>query len=121
MAESDRLVFSLQPVFNLFGNGDEMSMSFVVRKTAHFLEYAVLAMLGKEMTDAWLGDSRASWIAFAAIWILVPCADETIQLLVPGRTGQLRDVLIDMAGGLFGLLVLLLDRRRTPRGRRGSS
>ena len=42
--------------------------------------------------------------------------DEFHQLFVPGRSGQLKDVLIDTAGGALGLgllaLILYLKRRR---------
>ena len=40
--------------------------------------------------------------------LLTPVADESLQLLVEGRTGQLTDVLIDFSGVLTGMAVCLL-------------
>ena len=34
--------------------------------------------------------------------LLTALTDETIQLFVPGRSGELRDVWIDFAGGVLG-------------------
>ena len=42
---------------------------------------------------------------------LAPVADETIQMFTPGRSSLLTDVLIDLAGVLFGTLVMLVARR----------
>ena len=38
----------------------------------------------------------------------VASVDETIQLSVPGRTGQLSDVLLDTAGAVTGAAMVLL-------------
>ena len=35
-------------------------------------------------------------------------ADETVQLFVPGRSGQVTDVLLDSAGALAGIIFVLL-------------
>ena len=40
--------------------------------------------------------------------LLVPFVDETIQLFVPGRSGQISDVWLDMAGGAAGFLAAFL-------------
>ena len=113
-AESSHFVFLVRPLFNLFGNNDEVLMTFVIRKTAHFLEYAILVALGKRMVDARFEGSFASWMLLGAIWLFAPCIDEAIQLLTPGRSGQPTDVLIDMTGGLCGLLAYLLMQRSRP-------
>ena len=65
----------------------------VLRKCAHFAEYAVLGAL----TAAALLPGT-----FAAL------CDETIQLFVPGRSGQIADVWLDTAGYLTGALLTLL-------------
>lgn len=112
--ESSRFVFLVRPLFALFGNSDEQLMTFIIRKTAHFSEYAILALIGRRMAVAWLGRTHAAQFLSAAIWVVVPCIDECIQLFVPGRDGRITDVLIDMAGGLLGLYVARLLERRLP-------
>lgn len=105
-AESSRFVFLLKPLFNLFGNNDEQLMTLVIRKGAHFSEYVVLAVLACRMFAAYGREGRSLWLACAAVCMLVPCVDECIQLQVPERAGMVQDVLIDMAGGTTGLLLM---------------
>ena len=77
-----------------------------MRKCAHAGEYAVLGVL---LTMA-LTDRRRVMPA-AVIGILYAASDEFHQRFVPGRSCQLTDVLLDSAGLLAGImLVLLADR-----------
>ena len=105
-AESSRFVFLVRPLFELFGCHDEMIMTFAIRKCAHFSEYAILAGLGLRMARAWCATKRGAWLLAGAIGVAVPVLDELLQTIVPGRSGNPRDVLIDMAGGAFGMLVV---------------
>lgn len=107
-AESSGVVDLLRPLFESFGVRDDHAMSFIVRKTAHFSEFAILVALGLRMSVAWLGMGVHAHVLAAAIWVLAPCVDESIQLLVPGRAGMFGDVLIDMSGGLLGMLCMSL-------------
>lgn len=89
-------------------------MDYPVRKTAHAAEYAVLGILvagayieGEKKGGKHVGEKRGKeifvpWI----ITIAYAAADELHQLLVPGRSGQLSDAILDSAGALAGLLVL---------------
>ena len=92
---------------------------FLVRKAAHFTEYAVLALLAAR---AFLGSRRATLRArwhVAALALAVACAllDEYHQSFVPSRTGSPYDSLIDAAGAAFAVLALALRRvRRRARG-----
>ena len=109
--ESSRFVFLVRPLFEFFGCTDESVMTFFIRKGAHFTEHAIAVMLGWKAAREWFGESRkALWVTLA-IWVLVPCIDEGIQLTVPGRAGMVTDVLIDMSGGLAGMLLMTLIHR----------
>ena len=81
------------------------ALDHAVRKTAHFTEYAALGFV----LVAWLRHTRrferhAYWMALTA-GALFACSDEWHQTFVPGRSGQLSDVLLDTTGCLFGILV----------------
>lgn len=88
----------------------------VLRKCAHFIEYMILGVL---MYMTW---SHSLWkygckvICNICTCVAVACIDETIQLFVPGRCGQLKDVLLDSSGAitgvLFGVLVVLFMKKR---------
>lgn len=82
----------------------------VVRKLAHMTEYLVLAVL-----LAWGLEKprRPLWLRLAALGgLCLTCAflDETIQLFVPGRSGQVSDIWIDLGGGAAGALLWHLGR-----------
>jgi VanZ family protein len=88
----------------------------VVRKSAHFAEYALLGatLLGHML--AWRarrGLGRPRTLAFG-VGALYAASDELHQLFVPGRSGELLDVLLDSAGVAVGVALLwLLLRKRT--------
>lgn len=110
-AESSRFVTLVRPLFNLFGSTDEHLMTLAIRKTAHFLEYALLAVLATYMVKAWCGKRRKAYTLVAAICVTVPVVDEIIQTFVPGREGRLTDVLLDVCGCIAGFVLLQLLRR----------
>jgi VanZ family protein len=81
------------------------TVQFIVRKSAHMTEFALLAVLLLYALAAGKGDAR-KWISSA--WVLAvayAAADEFHQLFVPGRNGSVVDVGIDAAGAALGLLV----------------
>jgi VanZ family protein len=87
----------------------------LIRKLAHFTEYAVLGVLASR---AFVDSFRSSFYFLAGgLVVLVAIADETNQSFNPARTGSLVDVLIDLSGGLFGVLVFYLVQRRPSRRR----
>ena len=82
---------------------DFSMLSFIVRKAAHFFAYLILGSLvmngfrGKELpANKWLG--RA-----VIVCVLYAISDEIHQLYVPGRSGEVKDVLLDSVGALIGI------------------
>ncbi|MBC2870696.1 VanZ family protein [Bittarella massiliensis] len=79
-----------------------------VRKTAHFAEYFGLGAVAL----ASFRQYTARWLPHLAIplfyCLFIPLCDESIQLLVPGRSGQISDVWLDFAGALTGLAATAL-------------
>ena len=78
----------------------------MVRKLAHFAEYA---LLGAHLAFApYLFSHRMRGSFFAALAFGLPCAllDEGIQSFVPGRGASFADVLIDYSGYLCAFLLL---------------
>lgn len=77
----------------------------ILRKCAHFGEYALLGVL---TAAALRTGTHFSWPAALLPGTLAALCDETIQLFVPGRSGQITDVWLDTAGYLTGALLTLL-------------
>lgn len=91
----------------------------VVRKTAHFTEYAILGFLLTGAVSPGIG--WKSVFLSGSMGILYAASDEFHQRFVPGRSGQLSDVLLDSVGvcaGVFlGVLFLRLIGERIRRNR----
>ena len=78
----------------------------LLRKTAHFTEFAILGVLLLRLTGL-IGQPVRS----AALWgITAAAVDETIQRFTEGRTGCLQDVLLDSTGVLAGVALYLAVR-----------
>jgi len=86
-----------------------------IRKSAHFIEYAILALL--TFRAATLSAARqtqiatAGWVALFIVTSLAT-ADEARQAFSLVRTGSPYDILIDVAGGLIAVLGLLVISRK---------
>ena len=88
-------------------NRDSMieSVQFPIRKAAHMTEYAVLSVLIMlALIVDGLKGTRLPVIS-AIIATVFAATDEFHQRFVPGRYGCLRDVLIDAAGSIIGLMI----------------
>ena len=73
----------------------------LIKKGAHFLAYALLALLALRGT----GGGKRPYLWALLITSLYAISDEYHQTFIPGRHGQLMDVLIDSAGGATALLI----------------
>lgn len=90
---------------------------FIVRKGAHITEFAVLGVLTSLLISQYIDKRRIWYPASIVCSVIYASTDEFHQLFVPGRGGQVRDVLIDSIGILIGcsavLLMITLIKRRT--------
>ncbi|MCA1633331.1 MAG: VanZ family protein [Acidobacteria bacterium] len=96
-----------------------LQVHFLVRKAAHFTEYAILALLASR---AFLSSSRIFlrrrwWLASLALVASCALLDEYHQSFVSARTGTIYDSLLDISGGACALALAAvwraLRRRRS--------
>lgn len=81
---------------------------FIIRKTAHFMEYLILGILViNVIKDYKLLDTKYV-ITGVLLCMLYSISDEVHQLFIQGRSCQLRDVLIDTSGSIVGILIYYL-------------
>lgn len=84
-----------------------ITLGTVLRKLAHFAEYFALgaAVCGFFATFA----IKLSWCGITSfgISVLYAASDEVHQYFVPGRHASVLDVLLDSAGVLCGVLVMM--------------
>ena len=83
----------------------------VLRKLAHFTEYFCLGALWYSIPFLWKKAGRKSIPSVAGILLLSAAADEFHQYFIPGRNASVRDVLIDVAGGMTAVAVLWIIKR----------
>ena len=72
--------------------------NFFAKKTAHFIEFAILGILAKR-------SFKNTWMALI-FTLLYAASDEYHQAFIPGRESRIRDVIIDFTGGGFGIWIL---------------
>ncbi len=87
-------------------------LNHIVRKNAHFIAYLVLGIL--QVNALYLNGKRGgkAFILALLISFLYAASDEFHQTFVPGRSGELRDVMIDTAGALTGIGTYMLIRMK---------
>ena len=87
------------------------SFNYIIRKNAHFFAYLVLGVL---VINALRRSGIYSYKSVALTLIvcgLYAISDEIHQLFVPGRDGQVKDVIIDSAGSVVGVGVYMTIER----------
>lgn len=103
------LIFGLSSVPDL-GTGLG-TWDLALRKIAHFCEYAILGALllralGREEIVVGTGLILSPRLLSIAAGVAYAATDELHQHFVPGRHAAVRDVVIDAAGVLAGVLLL---------------
>ncbi len=84
---------------------EQLQLHHLLRKNAHFLAYLVLALLTMNALaqSKVLGKQQVLW-AFL-ICLLFAITDEIHQLFIPGRSGEVKDVVLDSVGAAAGILL----------------
>lgn len=89
-----------------------------IRKTAHFVEYAVLGILAwrtVRVDPAFASFSPRRKLWFALIFcLLYASTDEFHQIFVPTRQPAVQDVMLDTSGSAFGVLAAWAVRKLRP-------
>jgi VanZ family protein len=115
---STRTSLIIRPVLEfLFPAASFETIAFyhgIIRKLAHFTEYAVLGFFA---CRAFAGTSQNSirtyyYLAALMLVLLVAGSDEFNQSFNPERTGSPVDAMIDLGGGVFAVGIFYLLSRR---------
>ena len=84
----------------------------IIRKSAHLIEYAVLAvLLCRALTPPNERPTPTILVRTIVYCAIYACLDELHQLFVPRRTGSLYDSMIDTIGATIGASLFLGWRR----------
>lgn len=108
--ETIRVILSFVPKFT--EQSEEVqeqtveSLQFIARKSAHFIAYMILGIILILLLQ--LSNINKKPQLALALCVAYAISDEFHQFFVPGRSSQLRDVLIDSLGSLTGIMLVLL-------------
>lgn len=107
----DKIIHIVEVISNRQFNDDELEiisnyLVFPVRKLAHFTLYFVLGILFYNVVYLYNIDIKKILLTSILFCIIYACSDEIHQLFVLGRSGELRDVLIDTFGSILGILIV---------------
>ncbi len=87
------------------------TVHFLIRKGAHFAEFALLTLFVFFLVQSY-GLKKINCAAISLVYCLIfASTDEIHQLYVYGRSGQVRDVLIDFCGGIFSNVCIFMGFR----------
>ena len=101
-AQSGKVQAFLQETANaIFPNNPPTVTSNFVRKAAHFCEFALLGFIAY-FTYISYADNKKFLFTVLLFGLLIAILDETVQLFVSGRVGQVKDVLLDFCGHFIG-------------------
>ena len=111
-AQSGSIIELIKPILDPHGLISLDTFTFLVRKAAHMTEFGILGLcLGG------LGISLSNYLYQKLVfpWLFLSLAtavtDEFLQYFSPGRSSEVRDVLVDFSGACLGLLCSLLIYR----------
>lgn len=121
---SNKIVSKLFSLFPFLGDPNDteaeifLTFSLIVRKTAHFTEYLILAVLAFFFISSYyvcMGAYVFSWL-FATVYAIT---DEVHQGFVAGRVAAAFDVRVDSAGALLGVVICYLVMHLSDKRKRG--
>ena len=92
----------------LFKNASDSAGGGLLRKIAHFTEFAALGACFCWLYAMLMTKQCRQILYAAASGVLAACVDETIQRFVPDRHGCLTDVGIDTAGVITGIVLFMI-------------
>lgn len=83
-------------------------IDYPIRKSAHAAEYAVLGLLILATMRCFFGYRYRIAIISWCFGVVYAISDEVHQLFVPGRSGQISDVILDSVGVAAGICLYLV-------------
>lgn len=116
-ASSSQSDFFVRPLQTLAPNTSPHTLTTIVRKIAHFTEYAILGFLAIITFYAYVNREKplSSFIfrlrptlIISLICLIYSITDEFHQAFIPGRSPQPIDVVIDTLGVIMGIIMFLV-------------
>lgn len=101
---------------NKLDEKDTETVTFIVRKTAHFTIYFLLGFLLINLFREYFVIDKKMFFILILLCMLYACSDEIHQSFVLNRTGKIADVFLDTVGaslGIFAYKKMFLKKKTT--------
>lgn len=109
MQLSDGILDSFKSLFQNFL--DYHTLSYIVRKIAHFTEYFILGLLIYHLVKQYRVISKTEIIWMILFCVIYAMSDEFHQVFIGGRSPMIFDVIIDSLGSSLSILLFRLFQR----------
>ena len=98
----------IQKAMETIGVSPALITPHIVRKLAHFCQYALLGFLTTVTVRLWYGKLKSHIFMILFLGLLVPVSDEFLQLFIAGRTGAVQDIVLDFTGFIAGMMFYMV-------------
>ena len=85
---------------------------YPVRKSAHIIIYLILGLLFISLLYEFNITTKIMIISSILFCFIYACSDEIHQLFVVGRSGEVKDIILDTIGSTIGIFVYYLYRKK---------
>lgn len=116
---SDLIVNILTTSLNV--SWSEQILTFLTRKAAHIIAYFILGVLVYVVMKTYKLSAKHVILLSIALTLAYAVSDEIHQLFVPGRSGELRDVLVDTIAGTAGIYLSYILHRKLASRKKGNN
>lgn len=107
--KSNILVDRFYNIFNF--NINRKLLTKLIRKSAHISLYA---LLGFSVSNYLIDFNKKIYINSILFILIYSISDEVHQLFIPNRSGSIIDILIDLIGGIIGIILWrIYEEKRT--------
>lgn len=101
----------LDKLIAMFNIKTRTTLEGTIRTWAHFVLYLLGGLVSSGFFVFWLMEHKKKFLYCSAFGVLYAISDEIHQLFVPGRAFEVKDIVIDCAGFLLGVVVVGAMRR----------
>lgn len=112
MSFTEKLFSAIVPDYNTMTPTQQFSLisgaQFVIRKSAHFITYFFMGLFCMLAVNTYGLKAKIKALYASLICIGFSITDETHQIFVPGRSGEIRDILIDSVGILLAVAIVFI-------------
>jgi len=105
---SNQSSFITNIIANLLNIENTLTLTSTIRNLAHLIEYLILGILIQNFIKLYNKNLSISLI----ICVIYAITDELHQILVPGRSFQFKDILIDTIGAILGIIIIIIFHKR---------